>query len=256
MADVLSRRQRGATLAGPQRPRTGGASTRVTKADRKEQARLERIEIQRRMARTRRNRTIATAAVLIAGLAIVGVVALTSSEDQGQPENSAQPELTGLMTGPEPWPANLGTLADRMTEISIPTFGNPLAMHEHAHLDLFVNGSPVTVPASIGFGPDVQAALHTHDTSGVVHMESNQADATFTLGEFFDVWGLRFTGTCIGGYCEFGDRQLRLFVDGKPSAGDPRLLRMHDQQEIVVTYGSSDQVPDPLPTFDWASLTP
>jgi hypothetical protein len=243
-------------LAGPQHPRTGGTSTRVTKADRKEQARLERIEIQRRMARTRRNRTIAIASALIVGVAIVGLVALTSSGDQGPPANSDQPQLTGLMTGPEPWPANLGTLSDRLTEISIPTFGSPLAMHAHAHLDLFVNGSPVTVPASIGFGRDVQAALHTHDTSGVVHMESNQADATFTLGEFFDVWGLRFTRTCIGGYCEAGDDQLRVFVDAKPYPGDPRSLQMHDHQEIVVTYGASDQVPDPLPTFDWASLTP
>jgi hypothetical protein len=239
-------------LASQQRPRAG-ASTRATKAERKEQARLERIEIQRRMARTRRNRVIAIAAVLVAGVAIVGVVALTSSDTGGQTQT---PPLTGLMTGPEPWPANVETLSDRLGEISIPTFGNPLAMHEHAHLDLFVNGSAVTVPANIGFGPDAQAALHTHDTTGVIHMESNQADAAFTLGEFFDVWGLKLTPSCIGGYCDAGDNTLRIFVDGKPYGGDPRSLQLHDQQEIVVTYGSSSQVPDPLPTFDWASLAP
>lgn len=242
-------------MASQQRPRTGGASTRVTKAERKEQARLDRIQIQRRMARTRRNRAIAIAAVLVAGVAIIGVVALTSSDNQGASATQTPP-LTGLMTGPEPWPANLETLSDRLVEISIPTFGNPLALHEHAHLDLFVNGSPVTVPANIGFGPDVQAALHTHDTTGVVHMESNQADATFTLGEFFSVWGLKLTPTCIGGYCGAGDNTLRVFVDGEPYQGDPRSLRLHDQQEIVVAYGSSSQVPDPLPTFDWASLAP
>jgi hypothetical protein len=241
-------------LAGPQQPRTGGASTRVTKAERKEQARLERIEIQRRMARTRRNRTIAIAAMLLAGVAIVGVAALASTDDRGSP--TPDPQLTGLMTGPEPWPANLATLSDRMSEITIPTFGNPLAMHEHAHLDVFVNGSPVTVPANIGFGPDVQAALHTHDTTGVLHMESNEAGARFTLGEFFAVWGLKLTPTCVGGYCDAGDDTLRVFVDGEPYRGDPRSLQMHDQEEIVVAYGSSSQVPDPLPTFDWASLQP
>jgi hypothetical protein len=255
MAEVPGTDRRGANLASGQRPRTGGAPTRATKAERKEQARLERIQIQRRMARTRRNRAIAIGAVLVVGVAIVGVVALTSSDDGGGSATQTPP-LTGLMTGPEPWPANLETLSDRLLEISIPTFGNPLAMHEHAHLDLFVNGSPVTVPANIGFGRDVQAALHTHDTSGVVHMESNQADATFTLGEFFDVWGLKLTPTCIGGYCDAGGNTLRVFVDGEPYQGDPRSLSLHDQQEIVVAYGSSSQVPDPLPTFDWASLTP
>jgi hypothetical protein len=242
-------------LASKQQPRTTGTAARQTKAERKEQARLERIEIERRMARSRRNRTIAIAAVLVAGIAIVGVAALTSSGG-GSGQTSQQPKLTGLMTGPEPWPANLETLPARLGEITLPGFGNPLAVHEHAHLDLYVNGSPATVPANVGFGPQAQAALHTHDTSGVVHMESNVADATFTLGEFFDVWGLRLTRSCIGGYCADGNASLRLFVDGKPYDGDPRSLRLGDGQEIVVAYGTASQVPDPLPTFDWSQLQP
>jgi hypothetical protein len=207
------------------------------------------------MERARRNRTIAIAAVVIVGVAIVGVVALTSRNDTTTGSTPSGP-LTGLMTGPQPWPANVGTLSDRLGEISIPGFGNPLALHEHSHLDIVVNGSTVPVPADIGFGPIVRAALHTHDQTGVVHLESNQADATFTLGEFFDVWGLRLTPTCIGGYCASGDKSLRLFVDGEPYEGDPRSLRLTDQEEIVVTYGTQGQVPDPLPTFDWSTLTP
>jgi hypothetical protein len=243
-------------LSSKQPPRTGGTAARPTKAERKEQARLQRIEIERRMARSRRTRTIAIAAVLIAGVAIVGLAALTSSSDGGSATNSPQPQLTGLMTGPEPWPANLETLPSRVGEITLPPFGNPLAMHEHAHLDLYVNGSPVLVPADIGFGSQAQTALHTHDTSGVVHMESSQADATFTLGEFFDVWGLRLTPTCIGGYCDGGASSVRVFVNGKPYEGDPRAVRLQDGQEIVVAYGTEKQVPNPLPTFDWSQLQP
>lgn len=51
-------------------PRTSNG--RTTKAERKEQARRERVELQRRMARSRRNRRIALA---LAAVAIVGVAA-------------------------------------------------------------------------------------------------------------------------------------------------------------------------------------
>jgi hypothetical protein len=242
-------------LASKQKPRPAGPPARATKAERKEQARRERIEIQRRMERARRNRTIAIAGIVIVGAAIVAGVALTSNG--GETTGTAAPSrLTGLMTGPQPWSANLDTLDQRLREIQLPGFGNPLAVHEHSHLDLFVNGSSVAVPADIGFGPDAAASLHTHDTTGVVHLESNQADATFTLGEFFDVWGLRLTSSCIGGYCDSGDRTLRLFLDGKPYEGDPRSLELRDREEIVVTYGTNDEVPSPLPTFDWSTLQP
>jgi hypothetical protein len=238
-------------VASRQKP---GAPARPTKAERKEQARRERIELQRRMARARRNRAIAIAGVVVVAVAVVATLALTSSNEGGQQTRTAA--LPGMMTGTEPWPANLGTLAERLGQISIPSFGNPLALHEHSHLDIYVNGTKATVPADIGFGPVVQAALHTHDETGVVHLESNQADATFTLGEFFDVWGLKLSPTCIGGYCETGDKTLHVFVDGKPYRGDPRTLRLEDQEEIVIAYGTKAEVPSPLPTFDWSTLQP
>jgi hypothetical protein len=45
-------------------------------------------------------------------------------------------------------------------------------------------------------------------------------------------------------------------VDGEPYDGDPRTLELKDQEEIVVAYGTTSQVPDPLPTFDWSTLNP
>jgi hypothetical protein len=52
------------------------------------------------------------------------------------------------------------------------------AEHFHAHLDIFVDGKPVAVPADIGFSfaPDGKpagiSALHTHDESGIIHIEA------------------------------------------------------------------------------------
>jgi hypothetical protein len=243
-------------VASKQQPRSGTATARVTKAERKEQARLERIELQRKMARARRNRTFWIAGLIVVGAVTVAAVALTSGGDKGAGGQTTERRLAGLMTGPQPWSANLGTLPQRLNELSLPTFGNPLALHWHAHLDLYVNGQKVTVPADIGFGSQAAASLHTHDETGVIHMETNQTSGRFTLGEFFDVWGLRLTSTCIGGYCNNGIDGIRAYVDGKQVTGDPRAIQLKDQEEVVLTYGTANQVPNPLPTFDWSSLQP
>src|SRR4051794_39395730 len=45
--------------------------------------------------------------------------------------------------------------------------------HYHAHLDIFVNGFSYLVPAGIGIKPpDCIYWLHTHDISGIIHVES------------------------------------------------------------------------------------
>src|SRR5258708_5443270 len=47
-----------------------------------------------------------------------------------------------------------------------------LSYHVHAHLTIIVNGQPVVVPANIGIpGGRCVYWLHTHDTSGIIHVE-------------------------------------------------------------------------------------
>ena len=48
-----------------------------------------------------------------------------------------------------------------------------LDFHYHAHLSIFVNGSSYLIPAGVGIKlPDCIYWLHTHDTSGLIHIES------------------------------------------------------------------------------------
>ncbi len=104
------------------------------------------------------------------------------------------------------------------------------------------------MPAGIGIDPAVgYAPLHTHDASGVIHVESPTARA-YTLGDFFAVWGVRFTPSCLGGYCAGGGRQLRVYVDGRPYRGDPANLVLASHQELVVAYGTPAQLPSPVPS--------
>jgi hypothetical protein len=56
----------------------------------------------------------------------------------------------------------------------------------------------------------LQAAVHTHDSSGQVWLEGRETDAV-TLARFFTVWGARFDGRCLGSACG----RLVVKVDGQ-----------------------------------------
>jgi hypothetical protein len=120
-------------------------------------------------------------------------------------------------------------------------------LHTHQHLDLYVNGHRVQVPALVGIDPAVgMAPLHTHDSSGVIHVESPLVRA-YTLGQFFAVWGVRFSPTCLGGYCTTPTRRLRVYVNGQPYQADPTTLALAPHQEILVAYGTHAELPSPIP---------
>ncbi len=158
-------------------------------------------------------------------------------------------ELSGMQTGAPPWGTELGTLRARLEADGLPVLEKEVTdIHFHLHLDVLVDREPVTVPEGMGFGSDIGviSPIHTHDTSGVIHVES-PSGRTYTLGQLFDVWGVRFSDRCLG-ECAESDREVRVFADGTELTQDPRLLVLGRHQEIVVTLGTSDQVPDPVPS--------
>jgi len=107
--------------------------------------------------------------------------------------------LPGLQTGPAPWPPEEAHLRDRPRALGLPAQPSTAAnLHHHDLLQIFVHGQPVQVPAQVGINnaAGFVTSIRTHDSSGIIHVESPTA-RTFTLGEFFDVWGVRFTGTCL-----------------------------------------------------------
>jgi hypothetical protein len=157
--------------------------------------------------------------------------------------------LPGIQTGPAPWSAGHDGLRERLRALGLPALGaEGTVLHTHEHLDVFVHGTRVTVPAQIGIDPAGQfiAPLHTHDTSGVLHVES-PTERAFSVGEFFDVWGVLFTRDCVGSLCTSGDNRLRVYVDGHEATGDPRRLELFSHEEIVVTYGTDAELPSPIP---------
>lgn len=161
----------------------------------------------------------------------------------------ARPPLPGLLVGPGPWPANTRLLKARLDALHLPALRSEgLRLHTHQHLDLVVNGRLLPVPAGIGIDPAGRfiAELHTHDAAGIIHVEAPRV-RRFTLGDFFDIWGVRFTARCLGGYCARGAKAVFVFVNGRRALGDPRALVLRQHQEIVVAYGTLASIPKPIP---------
>ncbi len=237
---------------------------RLTKAERKEQARLEREEIERKRSSRRRNRTVSLVVGLaLAAIVIGALVLLRPSGGDGTAATSLPPGVTlpdpatlpGVMRTVPPWSNNLEQANERLAMLGLPALSDTI-LHHHVRLFVYVDGQPVEVPADIGFSQEIRvfSPLHTHDATGTVHVESADPNFQPVLGQFMDVWGLYFTATCLGDSCNDGDRQLRVYLDGQPFAGDPTVLPLNDQATVVITFGTEDQLPNPIPdTFTFGA---
>ena len=124
-----------------------------------------------------------------------------------------------------------------------------LKTHFHSHLALFYRGEQIAVPYGIGIVKPFRVErgfvgegsgyywLHTHDASGIIHVES-PTDRAYTLGNFFDVWGEPLEagkGAKAANVAGLRGR-LRVYVDGKRFSEDPRgiVLKPHEQITLVV----------------------
>jgi len=113
-----------------------------------------------------------------------------------------------------------------------------LVSHIHAHLDIFINGQPYTIPSQIGITDKCFYWLHTHDESGVIHIESPVAK-DYTIGQFFNIWNKKFSNTQILDNIVNGNNTLNVYVNGNKvnAAVNYRDIKLKAHDEIVVVYG-------------------
>jgi hypothetical protein len=239
--------------ARPAKP-AGRSPASSVRAERKEMARQEREAVRKKVARAERSRRLAWI-LGIAAVVGIGVFLLLRPDETERPSGP----LPGELTTEAPWDANGNEAQARAEAIGLPP-ESPVVMHEHANLQIFVHGEPQPIPTDIGIDtsddPAYIASLHTHDETGTVHMESS-VSRTFTVGEFFDIWGVRLTPSCMGAYCQDAENRFRVFVDGEEVQDDIRDVALNDQLVIVITYGTDDELPDPIPSeFDFSSIAP
>jgi len=113
--------------------------------------------------------------------------------------------------------------------------GTPLAEHIHVHLTIVVNGQPQTIPAGIGFTPRGFLPIHTHDESGVIHIESPRLHQ-FHLSDFFKVWGQTFNRRDILGHRADAAHPITMLVNGRPSRAFASLV-LRDHEDVVINLG-------------------
>jgi hypothetical protein len=230
-------------------------SEKLDQKNRRRQAEELREREERKRAAQRNSITIGLGVIVVAAVALLIWSQKQSSNAVGASRPVVKPtavtaSLPGVMVTSPPWTANDGaSLAPRLKAIGFPKMtaeGNVL--HIHQHLDIYVHGGKVTVPQGIGIdaGGAWLTLIHTHDSTGIIHVES-PIKRNYTLGQFFSVWGLRFSNRCIGNLCDRGPDQLRVYVNRK-RAKDPVGIVLQEHQEITVTYGTRSELPNPIPS--------
>jgi hypothetical protein len=182
----------------------------------------------------------ALAVAVVAG-AVIGFLLLRDDNGGGGNKTTTTTAtnyntLPGVRKTKAPWAPEYEFLADRLLPLGLQTLGQEgQKTHYHSHLDIFADGKKVTVPALIGINPGANylTELHTHDTRGVIHVESPKENDEFSLGQFMAEWGVFLDSHCVGGYCN----GLKWYVNGKQQTGNPENLILKPHQEVAVVVG-------------------
>ena len=128
--------------------------------------------------------------------------------------------------------------------------------HAHAHLAIFKDGVRLSIPPFIGIVgndtvPNTFCAypLHTHDTTGTIHVEPINNNP-ITLGQFFKIWGQPLTRTNVAG--QTGTQVAVYIRDGgnlRKYQGDPANIELKSYRSIVIQVGAPLAE---IPVFDLA----
>ncbi|HEX6809659.1 MAG TPA: hypothetical protein VF118_16855 [Gemmatimonadaceae bacterium] len=126
-------------------------------------------------------------------------------------------------------------------------------IHIHQHLAIYDHGKSVEVPYNVGRPSDAPCLywLHTHTPDGIIHIEA-PVNRSFTLGDFFDVWVQPLSRTEAAGAELAKGEAMKVFVDGRVYAGDPRAIKLGDHTDIVIEVGAPYITPKPFTAWNGA----
>ena len=183
------------------------------------------------------------------------------------PPGTPGPETIPVPSGPK-----LATLLNAATGQTINGIqcqvGEKTDVHVHTHLTIFVDGKARVIPYGIGVpgfqavqtatGPFVETGscfywLHVHANDGIVHVESPSTTQAFTLGDFFDEWGIPLSSTQVGSAT--GKVTVFFTSPGKQAGlytGNPRNLPLGDHYQIQLVVGTP--IVAPVNVTNWGGL--
>ncbi len=118
------------------------------------------------------------------------------------------------------------------SEINIGSHQN-IALHIHSDLKILIDGQENLIPANIGVSTGIMRPLHTHDSTGEIHIEGPYK-RDFRIGEFFQIWGMTFNSTCIFENCT-DKGELKMLVNGQENSQFDNYV-MRDNDEIRIEF--------------------
>lgn len=186
-----------------------------------------------------RSLTALAAGVLAAALAACGLVAAPARNpgDAGIPARLLR-EARPLGAGPHFHPPARGPL--------IGACRARLGRRAGVHVELFAADRVVVIAAGIGLrGPVTRdggrivaarcyGALVTVEPTGVVLLRTG---ARRTLADLFRAWGQPLSRHRAGPFAAPPGRPVRVYVGGRPHAGDPAAVALAPHAEVVVEVG-------------------
>jgi len=126
--------------------------------------------------------------------------------------------------------------------------------HIHSHLSIIVNGEAQAIAANTGIidtaSLDCHYYIHTHDRSGKLHVEAPAA-GTFTLGQYFAIWGQPLTATNVAGIT--GMPQTIYITENSTVTqftGDPATIELASHRHIAIVLGTAITQ---VPYFTWTA---
>ena len=111
-------------------------------------------------------------------------------------------------------------------------------LHIHQHLVILDHGKPVDIPFDVGRPQGARCLywIHTHTPDGIIHIEA-PAERSFTLGDFFEIWGQPLSRTQAASATGTKKVPLKVWVDGKAYTGDPRKIVLASHTDITIMAG-------------------
>ncbi|WP_051172566.1 hypothetical protein [Microbacterium indicum] len=213
------------------------------------QAAREEAE-RRRQAERRRTRRIRTAVIaggVVVAAGVVAAVAIPIVHATSQPSAAAAGGSGTTWAVPSDVESAVKSAGlDMLT-------AEGTALHIHSHLSVTVDGTAVSVPAYLGIDEAAGeiSPLHTHDDSGIIHVESPTVE-DFTLGQVFDEWQVPLSDGTVGAYTDGQDGQtMTVFVDQKEYSGDPADIVLADHEDIDIVVTSAGETATAPAAFTW-----